>query len=188
MRFRLGELDYRVRWEFSQHKRRQTTTAILEVKEPRMSGVSWLETTRGESHCNPLDKFDRVLGQRKALADALGPWEEADRRHGNEMSPEQRAIVWAEFERIRAVADMAAVQSLRENMDKRLADALLKAAKEAAPGIAVDIETAPGAPWAAVEPLGGPESPQRIAAAEGNMGFLGGGPKEGKVEDDDIPF
>jgi hypothetical protein len=120
MRFKLGNLEYRVRWEFTHNqkvgkkRRRQTTTAILEVK----AAGTWCETTRGHSHCNPKDRFDRVLGQRKALADALGPWPKEDPRYDNHMPAVHRAIIWQEFERIRANAQEQQITTLRAALAK----------------------------------------------------------------------
>jgi hypothetical protein len=156
MRFKLGNIEYRVRWEFTQNKRRQTTRAIVEIKEPKMSGSVWLETLRGESHCHPNDAFDRVLGQRKALADALGPWPKTDARHGNEVPADQRHIIWTEFERIREQAQKQQVASIRQALSR----APLELSGAAMERLLQDIvnETAPGIPHA-------PETPQ--APAEG---------------------
>jgi hypothetical protein len=180
MRFQIGNREYRVRWEFLANtkingkRHRQTTRAIIEAKIPLNTGVGWTVQMSGMSHCNPKDRFDRVLGQRKALADALGPWDEKDPRYDNHMPAAARAIVWQEFERIQANAQAQQVQAIRMALGKSrelsemaLGRLLQDVVNEPAPGIAIDTETVPA---------GRLELPDAVLNLIGLKNVLPGGP------------
>lgn len=70
MRVQLRGVDYRIRFEFSQTRRRQTTKAIIEarVTHPDRQAI-WEPIMTGESHCHPVDVkvYDRTRGKRIAL-------------------------------------------------------------------------------------------------------------------------
>lgn len=95
MRVQLRGVDYRIRFEFNQTRRRQTTTAIIEARQP---DKTWEPVMTGESHCHPVDSkvYNRTLGKRKALARAFGEHADNGHKHYTISQPDRMAF-WTVF-------------------------------------------------------------------------------------------
>lgn len=112
MTFEYDGSRFRVRWEHPRQRGKQTTRAVVQMQVRKMSGMHWEMVAEGDSHCHPKDRYDKELGQRKALADAfknVGPLELGG------FSREFRQAAFEAYQRERDAADRQALRDIGGN-------------------------------------------------------------------------